>query len=133
MRTVFAISAFLAIAPVGMAQSIAGMWQATITNNQLVVPFRIQFQGDGDNIKGTLFNGNDKFTSTSGHYEKRLTGSRMQDYYGSEARSHAEEDQTLEGKYIRNARSSSPFRGGTLRRAPLRLPQASPRSMGLHG
>jgi peroxiredoxin len=91
-----------------MAQSIAGMWQATITNNQLVVPFRIQFQGDGDNIKGTLFNGNDKFTSTSGHYEN---GSLVLawDYYGSKLEATLK-DQTLEGKYIRNARSSSPFR-----------------------
>jgi peroxiredoxin len=121
MRTAFAISAFLAIAHVGMAQSIAGMWQAEITNNQLQVPFRIEFQGDGANIKGTLFNGNDKFTSTSGHYENG-TLVLAWDYYGSKLEATLK-DQTLEGKYARNARSSYAFRAQ--RYVPPPAPSAS--------
>lgn len=40
MRAAIAIGALLSIAPVGLAESIAGMWSATLTvNNNLEVPF----------------------------------------------------------------------------------------------
>ncbi|MGD1092424.1 MAG: TlpA disulfide reductase family protein [Bryobacteraceae bacterium] len=108
MKIAIAISAFLAIAPAGMAQSIAGVWQATITTNQLEIPFRIEFQGDGANVKGTLFNGDDKFVSTSGKFENSSL-SLAWDYYGSKLEATLK-GQSLEGSYARNARSSYPFK-----------------------
>src|SRR5580692_597850 len=108
MKIVIALSAFLAIAPAGMAQSIAGIWQATITSNQLQIPFRIEFQGDGANVKGILFNGDDKFVSTSGKFENGSL-SLAWDYYGSKLEATLN-GEALEGSYARNARSSSPFK-----------------------
>jgi thiol-disulfide isomerase/thioredoxin len=69
MKTALALGALLAFVPAGMAESIAGRWRGTFTTNQLDIPFRIDFQGDGANVKATLFNGDEKYTSTSGRLE----------------------------------------------------------------
>ena len=108
MRIALALGAVLAIAEGGAAAPIAGMWQAAITVNKLEIPFRIELQGDGNNVKGTLFNGDIRLTSTSGQFENdSLT--LAWDYYGSKLLATLK-DGTLEGQYVRNARSSYPFR-----------------------
>jgi thiol-disulfide isomerase/thioredoxin len=98
MRVAIAIGALLSIAPVGMAESIAGIWNATLTvGNNLEVPFRIEFQGDGSNVKGTFFNGDQRFTSTSGRFEN---GSLVLnwDYYASKLEATLKNG-ILEGQY----------------------------------
>ena len=44
------------------AQSLAGLWDATITMNSgsLEIPFRFELAGSGSTIKGSFFNGDEK-------------------------------------------------------------------------
>src|SRR5262249_6474857 len=48
------------------AQSLAGLWDATVVVNKLEIPFRFEIAGSGAGIKGSFFNGDEKITSTSG-------------------------------------------------------------------
>lgn len=61
----------LAIAPAALAQaqSIAGLWDATITFNGKDIPFRLQIAGDGANLKGWLFNGNQKEVANAASFQ----------------------------------------------------------------
>ena len=58
----------LACAPGLAAQSIDGLWQATVDVKGLEVPFRIEFQDSVKGVKASLFNGDERFTSTSGQF-----------------------------------------------------------------
>lgn len=46
------------------AQSVAGRWEATVALNGVAIPFRIELSGDGSNLIGWFFNGDDKVVST---------------------------------------------------------------------
>jgi peroxiredoxin len=46
------------------AESLTGRWDAGITLNGVVIPFRLDISGDGANLKGTLFNGDQVQTTT---------------------------------------------------------------------
>ena len=50
------------------AQSVNGLWDATVlvNNGALEIPFRFELSGSGSNVKGSFFNGDDKVTSTTG-------------------------------------------------------------------
>src|SRR5579863_8134673 len=65
----FFAALLLAIAPAAMAQSLSGMWDATITFNGQDIPFRLQIAGDGSNIQGWFFNGNEKEVSSGGSFQ----------------------------------------------------------------
>src|ERR1700721_2971004 len=58
----------LLAAPMLLAETIGGPWQGTVTVDGSEVPFRFELSGDGSNVKGTFFNGEERFTSTSGNY-----------------------------------------------------------------
>jgi len=45
------------------AQSLAGLWDATVVVNGLTIPFRMEFSGDGQGIQGSFFNGDEKVSS----------------------------------------------------------------------
>jgi hypothetical protein len=60
----FAAIAVLA-APVVLAQSLAGTWQATVKVNGLEIPFRMEFQGSAAAPVGVFFNGDERFPSTA--------------------------------------------------------------------
>jgi thiol-disulfide isomerase/thioredoxin len=63
----FALAAALcAVAPAAFAQSVAGMWDATITYNGTEIPFKMGLSGSGSNVKGWFFNGDDKEVSNAG-------------------------------------------------------------------
>jgi thiol-disulfide isomerase/thioredoxin len=62
------VSALLTLAPLSLAQSLAGLWDATVQVKTLTVPFRFEIQGDASKISGSFFNGDAKFTSSSGSY-----------------------------------------------------------------
>jgi peroxiredoxin len=55
-------------ASVSFAQSLTGEWQATVDVDGVAVPFRIEFQTNGGSVSGSLFNGDERFTSTSGQF-----------------------------------------------------------------
>jgi thiol-disulfide isomerase/thioredoxin len=51
------------------AQSLTGRWDAGITLNGVVISFRLDISGDGANLKGTLFNGDQLQTTTGAHWK----------------------------------------------------------------
>src|SRR5215472_15868492 len=64
------LSAFFALAPAALAQSpLTGLWDATVKINDQVIPFRMEFSTEGGSVTGTFFNGDERFTSTSGKLE----------------------------------------------------------------
>ena len=96
------LAAFLALAPVAMAQSLAGRWDATVNINGVDIPFRFDLSGEGAGIKGTFFNGDIRFNSTSGRLE---SGSLTLgwDYYASRLEA-TYQDGALAGNYIQSRR-----------------------------
>ena len=69
MKTKLAVALLFAIAPAALAQSLAGLWDATITFNGESIPFRLQIAGDGSNVQGWLFNGDDKVIANAGSFQ----------------------------------------------------------------
>ena len=49
--------------------SVAGLWDAAVVVNGLEIPFRFEITGDGANVSGWFFNGNEKVLSTGGRFE----------------------------------------------------------------
>lgn len=98
---------FLLVALVGcssvMAQSLAGLWDATVKVNGSEIPFRMEFSGAGANIAGSFFNGDEKVTSTGGRFENGSLFLSF-DYYGSKLEA-AWKDGSLDGAYGRDGRS----------------------------
>lgn len=52
------------------APSLQGRWDASVTINEVVIPFRLDIAGAGNAVTGTLFNGEQKQTTTSARFEK---------------------------------------------------------------
>jgi thiol-disulfide isomerase/thioredoxin len=55
--------------PAVWAQSIAGLWDATISQGGTQIPFKVGFSGTGEDIKGWFFNGDEKEISNSGTFK----------------------------------------------------------------
>ena len=51
------------------AQSISGLWDATLDQNGTKIPFNVGFSGSGSSVKGWFFNGDQKEISNSGSFE----------------------------------------------------------------
>ncbi len=73
MKIKFLAALVLAIAPAivaqqAVAQSLTGLWDATISFNGQDIPFRLQIAGDGSNLKGWLFNGEDKVVASGASF-----------------------------------------------------------------
>jgi hypothetical protein len=69
MKSTSLCALIFALAPVALAQSVAGLWQATLTTREAEVPFRLEIAGTGSNVQGWFFNGDQKVRSTSGRLE----------------------------------------------------------------
>ena len=89
-------------ASLASAQSLSGMWDATVVVpalNRLQIPFRFQILQQGTTAKGSFFNGDDKVTSSSGTFTSgRLV--LMYPEYGTRIEAVFRNGQ-LEGQYIR--------------------------------
>ena len=97
MKTRFLAALLFAIAPAAMAQSLAGLWDATITFNGQDIPFRLQIAGDGSNIQGWFFNGNEKEVSNGGSFHD---GSLVLNFDSYAAKLEAKlQDGALVGQY----------------------------------
>src|SRR5277367_322546 len=68
MKTKFLAALVLAIAPAAVAQSLTGLWDATISFGGQDIPFRLQLAGDGSNLQGWLFNGEDKVVASGASF-----------------------------------------------------------------
>jgi thiol-disulfide isomerase/thioredoxin len=53
------------IASGGTTGTLDGRWAATVTQGGVVIPFRLDIATKGDKVVGTLYNGEDKETTTS--------------------------------------------------------------------
>ncbi len=51
------------------AESVNGRWDATLKIKDTVIPFRLDVSGEGTNLKGTLYNGDEPQTTTSASIE----------------------------------------------------------------
>ncbi len=97
--------------------SLTGLWDAVVTVNDVDVPFRIEFSGDGRDVSGSFFNGDDRVTSTSGRFENGAVVLSFDEY---ETRLEAKlSNGTLEGQYLRGTRGAPyPFRAKRFTPAP---------------
>jgi thiol-disulfide isomerase/thioredoxin len=97
VKTKLAAALLVAIAPAALAQSLAGLWDATITFNGESIPFRLQIAGDGSNVQGWLFNGDDKVIANAGSFQN---GSLVLNFDSYAAKLEAKlEDGALVGQY----------------------------------
>jgi thiol-disulfide isomerase/thioredoxin len=48
--------------------SVNGTWDATITFDELTIPFTIEFKTHAGKVEGSLFNGDERVTSTAGSF-----------------------------------------------------------------
>jgi peroxiredoxin len=63
-----AVMVVLITAPAARAQSLQGRWDASITVNGTTIPFRLDISGEGTGLVGTLYNGEEKETTTSASF-----------------------------------------------------------------
>jgi thiol-disulfide isomerase/thioredoxin len=100
-------AALLSFSPILMAESLAGLWQGTVTVGDQQVPFKFEIQGDGSSIKGSFFNGEERFTSTSGQFaDDALT--LNWEYFASKLDAKLANG-ALDGTYYRARSSAAPF------------------------
>ena len=69
MKKTLLLATVIAFAPAVWAESLAGLWNATVNLNGTEIPFKIEFAGDGSNIKGWFFNGEEHENSTGGTFD----------------------------------------------------------------
>jgi thiol-disulfide isomerase/thioredoxin len=82
---------------VASAQSVAGLWDATITFSGHDIPFRLQIAGEGSHLSGWLFNGDDKVVASGASFQN---GSLMLNFDSYAAKLEAKlQDGTLVGSY----------------------------------
>jgi thiol-disulfide isomerase/thioredoxin len=104
--------AFVALAGPAGAQSLAGLWDATVVVSAgrdagtIEVPFRFEIAGSGSAVKGSFFNGDEKVTSTSGQFANGALTLSF-DEYGTKLEATLKDGQ-LDGQYSRGTRGA-PF------------------------
>lgn len=98
MRNSLLLTAILAFASPVWSESLAGLWNATLTLNGTEIPFKIEFAGDGAAIRGWFFNGDERENSTGGKFEN---GSLVLNFdtYASVLKATLK-DGALDGEYI---------------------------------
>jgi thiol-disulfide isomerase/thioredoxin len=101
------------------AQSISGLWDASVVvNGGIEVPFRFEIAGSGTSIKGSFFNGDEKVTSTTGSFENGALTLSF-DEYGTKVEATLK-DGRLEGQYSRGTRGAPyPFQAKRFAPAPV--------------
>ena len=90
-----------------MAQSIAGQWQGTVNVNGSDIPFRFELAGDGANVSGTFFNGDERYNSTAGLLDHNTLELKW-DYFASKLTATVSGDR-LDGSYERGRGRPIPF------------------------
>ncbi len=100
MKTKFLAALLFAIAPAAqsaVAQSLGGLWDATITFNGQAIPFRLQIAGEGAKLQGWLFNGEDKVVASGASFQN---GSLVLNFDSYAAKLEAKlQDGELVGQY----------------------------------
>jgi thiol-disulfide isomerase/thioredoxin len=117
----FLLAGLIAVPTPAVAQSLAGLWDATVVVNTLTIPFRFEIAGEGAAIKGSFFNGDEKVTSTTGAFEHGVLTLSF-DEYGSTLTATLK-DGTLQGEYNRGTRGA-PYPFQAKRFAPVQVGDA---------
>src|SRR4051794_18983074 len=76
--------------------SLDGRWDATLTLKNAQVPFRLDISGEGPTLKGTLYNGDEKETTTSASFKDGTVVLNLEHYLTKITAT--EKDGQLEGK-----------------------------------
>jgi hypothetical protein len=64
---------FVLLASTAFPKSIKGVWDATVTVNNVDIPFRLELSSKGSEVQGYFFNGKDKVNpSTTGNFRNGL-------------------------------------------------------------
>jgi thiol-disulfide isomerase/thioredoxin len=109
-----------AFAPLAVAQSLAGLWDASVTVKGLDVPFRFEISGDKSKISASFFNGDAKFASSSGTY---ANGALLLNWDYTASRLEATvHDGVIDGNYFRAGRDAKtvyPFHAKRFAPSPL--------------
>lgn len=90
----------LALAPAAIAESLAGMWDATVRVNDVSIPFRFELTGAGSSVQGSFFNGGERMRSTGGRLENDALVLNW-DYYAAKLQANFR-DGVLVGEYVRS-------------------------------
>lgn len=72
LRSITPAAVVLGLGAVALAapeENLDGRWAATVVQNGVTIPFRLDISGTGNNVVGTLYNGEDKETTTSAKIE----------------------------------------------------------------
>lgn len=91
------------------ADSLTGTWDAAVQANGAEVPFRMEVRQRGANVQITLFNGDERVSSTSGG----LKGDALLvewSYYAANLKATIAADGSMEGVYKRSKYQPYPFR-----------------------
>ena len=105
-----------AAAPAALAQSLNGLWDATVQVNGLDIPFRMEFANQGSSASGTFFNGEERLSSTGGRFENGALTLAF-DYYAAKLETSLQ-DGVLRGTYTRAGRPY-PFQAKRFAPSPL--------------
>jgi thiol-disulfide isomerase/thioredoxin len=117
-----ALVALLTLPASARAQSLDGLWDATVIVNGVEIPFRVELSGTGTSAKGSFFNGDEKLTSTTGSFENGALVLSFDEY---ETKLEATlKDGRLEGQYSRGTRGA-PYPFQAKRFTPTRVEAAN--------
>jgi thiol-disulfide isomerase/thioredoxin len=97
MKKTWLLAALAAFAPAAFSESLAGLWNATVNVNGTEIPFKIGFSGEGANVKGWFFNGDEHENSSSGEFQNGSLTLRF-DSYAAVLKATVK-DGALEGEY----------------------------------
>lgn len=95
--------ALLALAPLAAQTTPAGLWDAAVTVDTLKVPFRMEFEGQADALKGALLDGDSRIWSTKGSLEGGKLHLRW-DYFDSDLTAEWKGG-VWQGEYVRRTRA----------------------------
>ena len=102
MKTLRAAAALLALQLAAAAPTIPGLWNATVTVNDVQIPFRLQLSGAGHAFKAWFFNGDEKIVSTNGDSTPTTILARF-DQYNSRLEATLSNN-SLNGTYTRDGK-----------------------------
>jgi thiol-disulfide isomerase/thioredoxin len=97
------IGTVMAFAPTLWAESIAGLWSATVNVKGTEIPFKIEFSGDGAAVRGWFFNGKEREISTGGNFENGALLLNF-DSYASTLKATIRNG-VLDGQYLQRGKS----------------------------
>src|ERR1700722_6945829 len=97
MKLATLAAAVFGLSAASLAQPLQGLWSATVTVHNQQIPVRTGFSGDGSNVKGWFFNGDEKVPSTGGALENGVLTLRF-DHYATKLQAKLQNG-TLDGTY----------------------------------